>query len=319
MTFDELPRGGEDPHRDHNGAVCHAILHVGHDRPAERRDADRLEYPQYRPVRGAGDARTARRLPSLVAIPMFHLGGMGWAIWSMQAGATLVIVREIVPEALLDTMIAQRVETALLVPAVMLFVCELPQAKTADFSALKHITYGTAPISAEVLRRSIETFKCRLSQIYGLTETTGPFTSLPHEHHVGERLASCGRPMFGARARIVDENGNELPPDAVGEILYQGESMMAGYWGRQAETEAVIRDGWFHTGDAGYMDRDGFLFIKDRIRDMIITGGENVYPAEIEAVLAEHPDLLEVAVIGVPDPKWGERSRHAWSGARARP
>ena len=145
-----------------------------------------------------------------------------------------------------------------------------------------------------------------LSQLYGLTETTGPFTALPHEHHVGERLASCGRPMFGARARIVDENGNELPPGAVGEILYQGESMMAGYWGRQAETEAVIRDGWLHTGDAGYMDLDGFLFIKDRIRDMIITGGENVYPAEIEAVLAEHPDLLEVAVIGVPDPKWGE-------------
>ena len=306
MTFDELPRGGADPHRDRNGAVC-----------AQFSTSGTTGLPKGAMLTGWNILNTglcvALEMPelregcrALVAIPMFHIGGMGWAIWSMQAGATLVIVREIVPEALLDTMIAQRVETALLVPAVMLFVCELPQSKTADFSALKHITYGTAPISAEVLRRSIETFKCRLSQLYGLTETTGPFTALPHEHHVGERLASCGRPMFGARARIVDENGNELPPGAVGEILYQGESMMAGYWGRQAETEAVIRDGWLHTGDAGYMDRDGFLFIKDRIRDMIITGGENVYPAEIEAVLAEHPDLLEVAVIGIPDPKWGE-------------
>jgi long-chain acyl-CoA synthetase len=231
---------------------------------------------------------------------------MGSAIWSMQEGATLVIVREIVPESLLKTMVEQHIETALLVPAVMLYLCELPQSKTADFSALKHITYGTAPISAEVLRRSIDTFKCRFSQLYGLTETTGPFAALTHEHHVAEKLASCGRPMFGARAKVVDSSGKELPPYEVGEIVYQGESLMVGYWARQKETEEAIRDGWFHTGDAAYVDADGFLFIKDRIKDMIVSGSENVYPAEVEAVLANHPELVEVAVIGVPDAKWGE-------------
>jgi len=306
LTFDELRRGGEDPHRDRNGAISTQFCTSG-----------TTGLPKGAMLTGWNVLNTGLCLGlempelregcrSLVAIPMFHIGGMGWAIWSMQAGATLVIVREVVPQALLKTMVEQRVETALLVPAVMLFLCQLPESKTADFSALKHITYGTAPISPEVLRRSIETFKCRFSQLYGLTETTGPFTALPHEHHVGEKLASCGRPMFGARAKIVDTNGNELPPYQVGEILYQGESLMAGYWQRKKETDEAICDGWLRTGDAAYADRDGFLFIKDRIRDMIVTGSENVYPAEVEAVLAGHPDVIEVAVIGVPDPKWGE-------------
>jgi long-chain acyl-CoA synthetase len=157
-----------------------------------------------------------------------------------------------------------------------------------------------------LLRRSIETFKCRFSQLYGLTETTGPITALPHEHHVGEKLLSCGRPMFGGRARIVDSDGNVLPPGEVGELLYQGESLMAGYWQREKETAQAIRDGWLYTGDAAYMDENGFIFLKDRLRDMIVSGGENVYPAEIEAVLMGHPEILECAVIGVPDPKWGE-------------
>ncbi|MGA3137630.1 MAG: AMP-binding protein [Xanthobacteraceae bacterium] len=306
LTFDELPRGGEDPSRDQDGAVSTQFCTSG-----------TTGLPKGAMLTGGNMLNTglclALEMPelregcrSLVAMPMFHLGGAGWAIWSMQEGASLVIVREVVPESLLQTIVGQRVETALLVPAVMLFLCELPQSRTADFSALKHITYGTAPISPEVLRRSIETFKCRFSQIYGLTETTGPFTSLAHEHHVGEKLSSCGRPMFGARAKVVDAAGRELPPYEVGELVYQGESLMSGYWARQKETDEVICDGWFRTGDAGYVDNDGFLFIKDRIKDMIVTGSENVYPAEVEAVLAGHPDIVEVAVIGVPDTKWGE-------------
>jgi long-chain acyl-CoA synthetase len=188
----------------------------------------------------------------------------------------------------------------------MLFLTELPQARSADFSALRHITYGTAPISPDLLRRCLEIFKCRFSQVYGLTETTGPFTSLGHEHHVGERLRSCGRPMFGARARVVGDDDRELPPGEVGEICYQGESLMVGYWARPEATAEVMRGGWFHSGDAGYMDADGFIFIKDRVKDMIVSGSENVYPAEVEAVLAGHPDIVEIAVIGVPDAKWGE-------------
>lgn len=306
MTFDELPRGGEDPRRDVDGAVAwqfstsgttglpkgamltgHNVLNTGL--------CMALEMPE---MREGGR--------SLVAMPMFHLGGAGWAIWSMQEGASLVIVREVVPAALLQTMVEQHIETALLVPAVMLFLTELPQCRTADFSALKHITYGTAPISPELLRRCLEIFKCRFSQVYGLTETAGPFTALTHEHHVGERLWSCGRPMFGAQARIVDANDIDLPPRQIGEIVYRGESLMVGYWGRAADTEQAMQSGWFHTGDAGYVDDNGFIFIKDRIKDMIVSGSENVYPAEIEAVLAGHPDVVEVAVIGIPDAKWGE-------------
>jgi len=242
----------------------------------------------------------------LVCLPLFHIGGAGWAIWAMQEGSTAVIVRDTVPEVLLNTMVEQRVETALLAPTLMLFLTELPASRTADFSTLKHITYGTAPISPDLLRRSIETFKCRFSQLYGLTETTGPITALPHEHHHGERMLSCGRPMFGGRVRIIDTSGKELPPYEVGELLYQGENLMAGYWRREKETAQAIRDGWLHTGDAGYLDEEGFIFLKDRLKDMIVSGGENVYPVEIEAVLMSHPEILECAVIGVPDAKWGE-------------
>jgi long-chain acyl-CoA synthetase len=119
-------------------------------------------------------------------------------------------------------------------------------------------------------------------------------------------MLSCGRPMFGGRVRIVDAEGKDLPPREIGEILYQGESLMAGYWQREKETAHAIRDGWLHSGDAGFLDEEGFIFLKDRVKDMIVSGGENVYPAEIEAVLMGHPEVLECAVIGVPDTKWGE-------------
>src|SRR5215468_968800 len=306
LTFDELPRGGDDPRRDVDGAIAWQFCTSG-----------TTGLPKGAMLTGWNVLNTglclALEIPemreggrALVAMPMFHLGGAGWAIWAMQEGSSLVIVREIVPEALLKTIVEQRIETALLVPAVMLFLTELPQSRTADFSAFKHITYGTAPISPDLLRRSIETFKCRFSQIYGLTETSGPFTSLAHEYHVGERLLSCGRPMFGAQARVVDANDDDLPPYEIGEIVYRGESLMTGYWNRPKETDEVMRGGWFHSGDAGYMDEDGFIFIKDRIKDMIVSGSENIYPAEVEAALAGHPDIVEVAVIGVPDQKWGE-------------
>jgi long-chain acyl-CoA synthetase len=306
MTFEQLPRGGADPMRDADGAVsCQFstsgttglpkgamltgwnVLNVGL--------CLALEMPE---IRQGGR--------HLVCLPMFHIGGAGWAIWAMQHGSAAIIVRETAAEPLLKTMVEQKVETALLAPTLMLFLTELPAARTADFSALKHITYGTAPISPALLQRSIETFKCRFSQLYGLTETTGPITALAHEHHVGKRMLSCGRPMFGGHIRVVDAEGNDLPPRQVGEILYRGESLMRGYWQREKETAQAIRGGWFHTGDAGYLDEEGFMFLKDRVKDMIVSGGENVYPAEIEAVLMGHPEILECAVIGVPDAKWGE-------------
>jgi long-chain acyl-CoA synthetase len=305
-TFAELRRGGDDPRRDRDGAVSCQFCTSG-----------TTGLPKGAMLTGWNVLNAglclALEIPEmreggrhLVCLPLFHIGGAGWAIWAMQAGSTAVIVRETVPETLLKTMVEQRVETALLAPTLMLFLTELPASRTADFSALRHITYGTAPISPDLLRRSIDTFKCRFSQLYGLTETTGPITALPFEHHTGERMLSCGRPMFGGRMRIADSDGNDLPAREIGELLYQGENLMAGYWQREKETAAAVRNGWLHTGDAGFMDEEGFIFLKDRLKDMIVSGGENVYPAEVEAILMSHPEILECAVIGVPDPKWGE-------------
>ncbi len=306
MRFEDLPRGGKDPMRDVDGAVTWQFCTSG-----------TTGLPKGAMLTGWNVLNTglclAIEMPemreggrALGCLPMFHIGGAGWPIWAMQAGSTVVIVRDTAPDLLLRTIVEQRIEAALLVPTMMLLLTELPQSRTADFSALRHIIYGTAPISPDLLRRSVETFKCRFSQLYGLTETTGPFTALTHEHHVGERLLSCGRPMFGARVRVVDADDRDLPPYEVGEVVYQGESLMAGYWARAEATADAMRGGWFHTGDAGYMDEDGFIFLKDRIKDVIVSGGENVYPVEVEALLMSHPEILECAVIGVPDPKWGE-------------
>ena len=306
LAFGNLPRGGKDPMRDVDGAVCCQFCTsgtTGLPKGAMLTGWNVLNVGLCIALETA-DIREGGR--HLVCLPLFHIGGAGWALWGMQQGSAAVIVRDIVPESLLKTMVEQRVETAMLAPTLMLFLTELPQARAADFSALKHIIYGTAPISPDLLRRSIETFKCRFSQLYGLTETTGPFTSLTHEHHVGALLLSCGRPMFGGRVRVVDGNDSDLPPYEVGEILYRGENLMVGYWERAEATAEAMRGGWFHTGDAGYLDENGFIFLKDRVKDMIVSGGENVYPAEVEAVLMSHPEILECAVIGVPDPTWGE-------------
>jgi acyl-CoA synthetase (AMP-forming)/AMP-acid ligase II len=243
MTFDNLPRGGVDPKRDADGAVSSQFCTSG-----------TTGLPKGAMLTGWNVLNVGLCLAleitelreggrHLVCLPLFHIGGAGWAIWAMQEGSTAIIVREIVPESLLKTMVEQKVETALLAPTLMLFLTELPASRTADFSALRHISYGTAPISPDLLRRSIDTFKCHFSQLYGLTETTGPITALPHEHHTGERMLSCGRPMFGGRVRIVDAEGKDLPPRQVGEILYQGENLMAGYWQRADETAKAIRDG----------------------------------------------------------------------------
>jgi acyl-CoA synthetase (AMP-forming)/AMP-acid ligase II len=239
-------------------------------------------------------------------MPLYHIGGSGWALAALAYGATAVVVREVLPAELLKVVVEQRVETGFLVPAVLLFMTQLPDVEQADFAALKNIVYGASPISQDLLRRSIEIFRCRFTQVYGLTETTGAITSLRHEDHTGQKLLSCGRAMFGGEIRAVDPMGEQVQLGEIGEIVYRGSGVMAGYWRKLEDTSAAIRDGWFHSGDAGSIDEEGFVYIRDRIKDMIVSGGENIYPAEVESLLAGHPGVSDVAVIGVPDDRWGE-------------
>jgi len=206
----------------------------------------------------------------------------------------------------LDNFESQKVETAFLVPAALLFLTSLPESQGRDYSSLKNILYGASPISQAVLQRSIDTFQCRFTQVYGLTETTGAITFLQFEDHAGEKLLSCGRAAFGADMKVVDPDWKEVPHGEIGEIVYRGPGVMQGYWNRPQDTADQVREGWFHTGDAGTMDAAGFIYIKDRIKDMIVSGGENIYPAELESVLAAHPAIADIAVIGVPDEQWGE-------------
>jgi len=215
-------------------------------------------------------------------------------------------VREVVPEALLDVMVAERVGSGLIVPAVLQSMTRVAGVSERDWSALSNLAYGASPISPSLLETVIATFGCRFTQLYGLTETTGAITALRHEDHQGDRLLSCGRAMLGGELAVVDSSGSSLPAGETGEIVYRGASLMAGYWNRPEDTALAIRDGWFHTGDAGALDEEGFLYIRDRIKDMIVSGAENVYPAEVEGVLAAHPAIGDVAVIGVPDERWGE-------------
>ncbi len=250
---------------------------------------------------------------NLVAMPLFHVGGVGWALVGMFVGAQSVLLREVDPDEVLRVIPRHLVSHALFVPAVLQTLLATPGVEETDFSSLHYIVYGASPISVDVLSRSLERFGGRFIQGYGLTETTGAVVHLlPDDHDPTgprvHRLRSAGTPMSGVEVRIVGANGGE-PRRAgeVGEVCVRSAQVMKGYWNRPEETAAVIdSDGWFHTGDAGYVDADGYLYISDRVKDMIISGGENIYPAEIENVLMSLPGVSDAAVIGVPSERWGE-------------
>jgi fatty-acyl-CoA synthase len=246
---------------------------------------------------------------SLVAMPIFHIGGSGWGVMGLYHGAKGVIAREFDPTRVLDFFEQSGITKLFMVPAAMQFVVRQPRARSVDFSRLKYMLYGASPIPAALLKECIEVFKCGFVQMYGMTETTGTIVALPPEDHVEglDRMRSAGKALPGIELAILDVNGNRLPPGEVGEIATRSGSNMAGYWNLPEATARTLgADGWLRTGDAGYMDKDGYLYIHDRIKDMIISGGENIYPAEVESAICDHPDVAEVAVIGIPDDKWGE-------------
>ena len=197
-----------------------------------------------------------------------------------------------------------------MVPAALQIVVRQPRARQVDYSRMKYILYGASPIPLDLLRECMEVFGCGFCQQYGMTETTGTIVYLPPEDHDpagNQRMRAAGLPLPGVEIKVVDADGNEVPRGEVGEVATRSYANMAGYWKLDEATASTIgSDGWLRTGDAGYMDEDGYLFIHDRVKDMIISGGENVYPAEVESAVYGHPAVAEVAVIGVPDEKWGE-------------
>ena len=242
---------------------------------------------------------------SLTPLPMFHIGGIGWAFLGLWNGATTVLVSDFDAESVLDVIERQHVTNAVLVPTMLQLLTAAPGADERDYSALRSIAYGASPITTPVLKAALRTFRCSLYGIYGLTESTGGVVQLDPEDHDpdGPReylLRSAGRPLPWVELRIADPGtGDELRSGKIGEVWLRAPNVMAGYHRRPQETDAAITpDGWLRTGDGGYVDDDGYLFLTDRIKDMIVSGGENVYPVEVEEVLSQHPDVEEVAVIG---------------------
>ncbi len=248
---------------------------------------------------------------NLIASPLFNIAGGGWALLGMHCGCRSVLVRDPTPPGLLAAIPAHRVTNALLVPALLQFLLQTPGCASTDFSSLRAIVYGASPISEKVLAESIRTFGCHFIQAYALTEHTGAVTILRHEEHDlanPARLRSAGRPHPWIELRVVEPaTRQDQAVGEVGEVWLRSCQVMKGYWSRPDETAATItEDGWLRTGDAGYLDGEGFLYLHDRIKDMIISGGQNIYPAEVENVLMNHPDVADVAVIGIPDERWGE-------------
>ncbi len=244
----------------------------------------------------------------LIAMPFFHVAGVNIGLLCLSQGARGIVLGDVDPKEILRLIQAKGITQMFIVPAVILFLLQQPGVEKVDFSKLKNITYGASPISEDVLRRAQATFGCEFTQVYGLTETTGAGTFLaPKDHDPAlGRLRSCGLPTPGHEIRIVDAEGNSLPHGEVGEIVIKAASVMKGYWNKAEATTKSIVDQWFHTGDAGFFDPDGYLYIHDRVKDMSVSGGENIYPAEVENAIFGHPAVADVAVIGVPDPRWGE-------------
>jgi long-chain acyl-CoA synthetase len=249
---------------------------------------------------------------SMAVMPQFHVAGGFWGLVAGYLGRPTILQREVDPAGIVELIPKHKVTHAVFVPALLQFLDMVPGIAEADLSSLRCIVYGASPISEEVLVASIRTFGCDFLQAYGMTETSGGCVFLPPEDHDPDgpnrhRLRAAGLPWGDTELKIVDAEMQELPVGEVGEILIRSPQNMIGYWNQpDATADTILADGFLRTGDAGYLDEDGYLYIHDRVKDMIISGGENVYPAEVENRLMAHPEVADGAVIGVPDDKWGE-------------
>ncbi|MFS8198122.1 long-chain-fatty-acid--CoA ligase [Streptomyces sp. CWNU-52B] len=245
---------------------------------------------------------------ALVGIPGFHVGGLWWATQNFNAGTTVVVLRAFAAREAVDLIRDLRVTTACVVPAMLRMMLAEPGVSEKEFTTLRKTVYGGSPISEALLEESLAVLDCEFAQIYGLTETGNTAVCLPPAAHVpgGPLMQAAGRPYPGVRGKVIDGAGRELPPGAVGEVCLATPARMVEYWGLPGKTAETLVDGWIHTGDAGFIDEDGYVFIRDRIKDAVLVAGENVYPAEIENVLESHPKVAEAVVVGAPDERWGE-------------
>lgn len=249
----------------------------------------------------------------LHSAPMFHLADCSATFGLTLTGAKHAFIPYYEPTKMLEAIQKHRVTLALMIPTMLNMVLNHPQFDSYDVSSLRVISYGASPIPNALLRRALDKLPCDFIQGYGMTELSPLCAMLPPEDHVRDgtpeqlkRLRAAGIPIYTAEVRVVDENDQEVPRGEVGEICARGPMVMKGYWKQPEATAEALRGGWMHTGDAGYMDENGYIYLVDRTKDMIVTGGENVYSVEVEAAIYEHPAVLEAAVIGIPDGEWGE-------------
>ncbi len=250
---------------------------------------------------------------NLVSTPLFHIGGIGWGLLALAQGGRTILARDADPNVLIGLMHNHGITHSFMVPTVIQRLVEHVEAGGATAPSIQHLFYGAAPIGEALLRRTLALFGCDFHHVYGMTETAGTVVTLDAADHDPDgpdlhRLQSCGRAMPWVEIAIVDPtSGRTLPAGQVGEVRLRSAAITSGYWRKPEETaRAITADGWLCTGDAGELDDDGYLYLRDRYKDMIVSGGENIYPKEIENVLQYHPAIAEVAVIGVPHPRWGE-------------
>jgi acyl-CoA synthetase (AMP-forming)/AMP-acid ligase II len=248
----------------------------------------------------------------LIVMPLFHIGGKINQLANMVIGATIVLHRAFDPTAILRCIEDEHITSAHFAPTMVRALLDHPELARFRKDTLRSIQYASAPMSVALLREAMAAFGPIFTQVYGMTECVVGSILHAHEHRPDgtpaevRRLASAGQPFFDHVIRVARPDGSDCAPDEIGDILIRGPSLMTGYWNNSAATEEALRDGWMHTGDVGCFDGETFLFVVDRKKDMIISGGENIYSREVEEALLSHPAVLHAAVIGVPDARWGE-------------
>lgn len=245
----------------------------------------------------------------LIMAPLFHAAGSNGVLGGIWSGSCQIPLKVFDPAVALDLIEKYQVTHTLGVPTMVAAISEMQHAKPRDTSTLRMVAHGGSPIATEVVRRAAEAFPtAEFVHVYGMTEASPLVTGLRDEQKLldVDRSRSCGQSLIGVQVKIIDQDGNNLPTGEVGELAARGPNIMKGYWRKPEQTAEVLRDGWYRSGDMGYVDEEGFVFLVDRAKDMIVSGGENVYCSEVEEALYKHPAVLEAAVFGVPDEAWGE-------------